>query len=181
MVFKIREKNNGIYVSFDTDNQAYQFDIHPLDMGRSKPPEKLARATSKCLKSELEQRSSGSVNPRYLLGSCHKNARNLFEHLCGHGYNPKMVIGCNTSAGKPAGVRESFKRIKNIHQWVEVNSYTVEICSEANRSTGELYISQNKPSNYDEYIRMSKGRVHSLPVQYVESGNIDSVIQSLEN
>lgn len=180
MVFEITENDDGVFVSSDSENRAYTFDIYPLDLMRSKPPEKLTRVTSECLKTQLEERGS-SVNPRSLLGECHKNARNLFEHLCGHGYNPDLIVGCNLSAGQPAGVKQSFKEIRNIHQWVEVNSYVVEICSEANSSTGKLYISENKPSNYNEYIRLSKSQVHSLPVQYIQTDNIDSVLQSLEN
>lgn len=180
MTFEIIENDDGVFVSSDNENRAYSFDIYPLDSMRSKPPEKLTQVISECLKTQLEERGS-SVNTRSLLGECHKNARNLFDHLYERGYNPDLIIGCNRSAGRAAGVRQSFKEIRNIHQWVEIDSYIVEICSEASSSTGKLYISKNKPSNYNEYIRLSKIQVNSLPVQYITADNIDSVLQFLQN
>lgn len=174
------EREDGVFTTFDQDNKAYKFNVYPLDFSRRKPPYKLATLTSECLKHQLEQRGH-TTRPRSLLGSCHKNARNLFDYLCSQGYNPSLIIGCNLSAGEASGVEDSFKSVKNAHQWVEVGSYIVEICSEANNSVGKLYISSNRPSNYKSYITLSENLVRSYPSRYVTSDNITDIIELSED
>lgn len=175
--FKIIENNNK-YVSVSNNNNTFRFDIYPLDMSRSKPPKEYVEITSKCLKDRLISRNSTS--PRTLLGLCNENAVTLLKSLAIQGYDPQLCLGSNRSAGKENSLIDAFKNVRNVHQWVEVNNYTLEICSEGNRCSGQMYISKRRPNNYKLYNKLSYSEFKSLNVNNIRVSNIDDVIDKLK-
>lgn len=170
-------KNNNKYIVKDTNNPVYSFDIYPLDITKQKPNEEYTKIVAECLKSELEK--EGYTKSRDLLGRCHKNSVNLFKKLIDYGYKPNLVVGANTSAGPYKNIEQSFNNIKNIHQWVEVNGYITEICSEEPQSMGKLYVSKRKPSNYSGYLNLDTKQYRQLNVNYITSKNIDQVLRNI--
>lgn len=175
--FKI-VKNNKKYVSVCESNDAYRFDLHPLDSERSKPPKDLTEITSKCLKKKLERK--GSLVPRSLLGLCNENAVYLMKKLKNSGYKPILCVGTGKS-GSEKSIVDAFKNVKNVHQWIEVNQYVLEICSVASGSVGHMYVSQRRPSNYNIYYRLSYSQFNQLGVDTIKPSNIVSVIDRIES
>lgn len=175
--YKIVEKEKGLYQAINNDENIYSFDVYPTDMmGRERPPSNLTIETAVCLRNEIEKRGS-NPRPKTLLGTCHKNAQALMGHLSKEGYNPILNIGCNIGAGPAHGPIESFRNIRNAHQWVNVNSYTLEICSEAVGCYGRMYVSKRKPRNYEKYIRITQEDMQSFGFSHINAKNIDEVVR----
>lgn len=177
--FQICCKDDGYYIAKHTNNPVYKFDVYPLGLARGKPPEDLAKMVALCLKEQLESRG-GSVNPRSLLGECHINSVSLLEKLSSKGYDPNLLLGWNSDAGSPKSLIEAYNKTKNVHQWVELGKYTLEICSEGTQSCGQMYVSQLRPSNYQESITLSLSEYRGLGVEYITSKNIEDVIADIQ-
>lgn len=171
-------ENNNKYVSVSKNNNVFRFDIYPLNISRPKPPEEYVEITSKCLKDRLLSRNSTS--PRTLLGLCNENSVTLLKSLVRKGYNARLCLGVNKSAGEEISLVDAFKNTKNVHQWIEVGDYTLEICSEANQCSGKMYISKRRPSNYKLYYKLTFSEFQSLNVNTIKVSNIDSVIGKLK-
>lgn len=167
--FKMFESDQN-YIVKHKDNSIYRFKVYPLDISKDKPKKEYVLIAAETLKSELQK--EGYIKPRNLLGRCHKNSVSLFKNLLNYGYNPKLVIGANTASGPYASITESFNNIKNIHQWVELNGYTVEICSESVQSVGKLYVSDRKPNNYSKYIDLTPSEYKNLDLEYITSDTL---------
>lgn len=178
--FKIVEVERGHYRCVCQNNPVYDFDVYPLDSMRSPPPTDLTIEVAECLKSEIRKRGC-KPESRSFLGLCHQNSRELFDHLNSKGYDPVIHIGANEGAGPARNPIDSFKNIKNAHQWVETDSYTAEICSEANQSTGHIYISKRRPSNYKSYFSLTKDQIRDLPSRYITIDNIEFVTEYIKN
>lgn len=175
--FKIT-RDNKKYVSVCVSNKAYIFDIYPLNIGRSKPPEDLTKITSKCLKERLEKKNS--VEPRSLLGLCNENSVELMKKLKKFNYDPVLCVGTEYD-GNEKSIVDSFKNVRNVHQWIEVNQYILEICSVANGCTGHMYISQRRPSNYTIYHRLSYEQFQELGVKNIRTSNIEKVLNKIKS
>jgi hypothetical protein len=175
--FIIKEIEDGLYKAVSQSNSAYCFKVHPLDLSRRPPPTRLTKETATCLRNEIEKRGQ-NPRPRTLLGSCHKNAMNLAKHLSRKGFNPVLHVGCNKAAGKTSNnLVEVFKNIRNAHQWVSVDGYTTEICSEASSSVGYLYVSSNFPSNYNSITKITSRQIENLDMEYISSRNIEEFVR----
>lgn len=175
--FNIIEKNNK-YISVSKNNNVFRFDIYPLDMSRPRPPEEYVEITSKCLRDRLINRNSTS--PRTLLGLCNENSITLLKSLARKGYNAKLCLGVNKSAGREISLVDAFENIKNVHQWIELRDYTLEICSEANQCSGKMYVSKRRPNNYKLYHKLTFSEFQSLNVNSIKVSNINNVIKKLK-
>ena len=171
-------KDGNKYISVNQNNSVYSFDIYPLDLNRDKPPENFVRITSKCLKDRLISRNS--TDPQTLLGLCHENATILLKSLSKNGYDPKLCLGSNRSAGSDKSLIDAYKNIRNVHQWVEVNGYILEICSEANRCSGKMYVSRDRPRNYNLYYKLTYSQYNNLGVDTIRTENIDNVLKKIK-
>jgi hypothetical protein len=177
--FSINMVEDGLYKVTYEENPVYSFKVYPLDLSRKAPPEKLTKHTANCLMNELDKRS-GNPRPRSLLGCCHKNAMNLARYLSKKEYNPELHIGCNTGVGRTSeDIIEVFKQIQNVHQWVSINNYTVEICSEGSNSVGQMYVSRRMPNNYKSIIKLTKEQFQNLNVDYITSNNIEQIVKNI--
>lgn len=174
-MFDIIQEDNQ-YISIYSENSVYSFPVYPK--GKEQPTE-LIQISSSCLLDRLK--SEGGTEARHLLGQCHKNSLILFDKLKQEGYTPVLCIGVNNKAGSEESLKDAFTNVKNVHQWVRVDSYIVEICSESIDSFGYMYISNTKPSNYTCYLEITPEEFKSLSVTEIREENIETVTSELES
>ena len=151
-------------------------EVYPVDR-RERPPEKITKIVGETLEEELN--SQNFERPEQLLGRCNKNAVALLHKLHSAGYSPTLCVGVIPSLGNENGLVDAFENVKNVHQWVEVNGYIVEICTEATPHSGNVYISERTPSNYQLYTELSYSEFSKLNVESINSNNIQSVCEQI--
>lgn len=173
MAFILEKSGEGTYIATDSNNYAYSFEVYPKHRNFELP-----KILTKIVAESLKERiiSTGyNPKPRHLLGRCRSNAKCLFDNLRDRDYKPRLVVGCNKEFGSSKDSVHSFKRDRNAHQWVEVNSYICEVCSESNCSRGKMYVSRRKPDNYYGYFTLLPRDITNLGISYVSSNNIEMV------
>lgn len=150
-----------------------EYEIHPLD---EEPPEDLAKIIAECLEERLEE--AGVDFQDHLLGYCHKNSIALFRKLCSRGYSPKLKVGVITGRDSESSIVDAFENVKNAHQWVTVDGYIVEICSEGGTGvSGNIYVSKRQPNNYKEYLSFTETEFNSLDIDCINADNIRDVVE----
>lgn len=133
-----------------------EFQIQPVYLEQKTPPKELTHIVCNCLKQELQEQQHFETSED-LLGRCHKNSTQLLKQLHEHGYEPELIIGGMDIKGEtPQTVKHAFE-LKQVHQWVEVDGFIVEICSEYSQGAkaGQPYISPRVPHLYVELERLS--------------------------
>lgn len=174
-MFNIVQGSDGMYISKYSENSTYSFPVYP---SKTKPPSELTKIVSVCLLDRL--REEGGVKARCVLGQCHTNSIALFNKLQENGYEPQLCLGANTEAGSESNLRDAFENVKNVHQWVVTDGYTLEICSEDTNSFGHMYISKETPNNYNCYYKLNPEEFDSLNVSEIRAKNINTVLEKLK-
>lgn len=163
---------NHIKLKLDT----VTVDVTPIDR-YTVPPEELITLTGETLQEQLYK--YGYKNPEQLLGNCNTNSVALLSKLSANGYNPELCVGVISDLGNESGLIDAFQNIKNVHQWVEVDGYIAEICTESTPNTGTVYISEKRPSNYSVYKRLSYSEFKELNVESINATNIEEICEKI--
>ena len=150
--FSITRDNDGYLKLTSQQNSAYHFLIHP-PRTKTTIPKRILTTVGQTSIQRINEVSASQPTPDSLLGECQYNSIDLAKNLAEDGFEPTVVSG-STQQDNITSLEDAYSKLC-VHHWVEVNGYVVEICSEAPNSTGYIYISQDRPSNYVPYRQAS--------------------------